>query len=183
MSLTAARSRIEVSEPRVERGTRLLAAGCALVAGVTHAWVVPEHLEEWLPAGVFFVLVALAQLALVWSLRRTPDSRVVALALAGTVGLVLLYVASRTVDLPFLPSAHEITHLPVAWGIGNGIPVFPGEGLEEVGTPDLVCLGAELVLVGALCSLAPPAVRGRVASGLLGLGLGLLVLRLLGVLG
>ncbi len=183
MSLTAARSRIEVSDPVVERATRLLAAGCALAAALTHAWVVPEHLDEWLPAGVFFVVVTLAQLGLVWSLRRPPAPWLLGLALAGTVGLVLLYVASRTVDLPFLPAAHEITHLPVAWGIGNGIPVFPGERIEEVGVPDLVCLATELVLVAALCSLAPPVVRRRVTSGLLGLGLGLLVLRLLGVLG
>jgi hypothetical protein len=184
MTQTAATRRIDLNRPRTDRGPRLLAACCALVAGLTHAAIAPGQLELWRPAGVFFVVVAAAQLALVWCLRRrVPDPRVLAVAIAGTVGLVLFYVATRTVELSFLPTAHQVSHLPVAWGIGNGVPVFPGEGIKDVGFPDLVALVAELTLVPALCSLSPAGVRRRAASALMGIGLVLLALRLLGVLG
>jgi hypothetical protein len=134
----------------------------ALVAALAHVWVIPEHLAEWPLAALFFAVVALAQLILAVSLRRSP---------------------SRTVDLPFLPLAHDMAHLPTAWGVGNGIPIFPGARIEEVGVPDLVCLGAELVTVVALCSLAGPAVRRVATTGLCTLGVAMLVLRLTGVLG
>ena len=55
--------------------------------------------------------------------------------------------------------------------------------MEEVGVPDLVCLAAELVTIGALCALLTPVVRRTVTSGLFALGLGMLVLRLVGQLG
>jgi hypothetical protein len=155
----------------------------ALVAALAHVWVIPEHLAEWPLAALFFAVVALAQLLLAVSLRRSPSPLVVGLGLAGTVGIIIFYVTTRTVDLPFLPLAHDMAHLPTAWGVGNGIPIFPGARIEEVGVPDLVCLGAELVTVLALCSLAGPAVRRVATTGLCALGVAMLVLRLTGVLG
>lgn len=91
-------------------------------------------------------------------------------------------VASRTVDLPFLP-VHGSEHLPVAWGVGNGVPVFPGDRIEQVGLPDLVCLAAELATVAALCALSTPLVRRLTTSGLLVLGLAMVAMRVVGVLG
>ena len=81
-------------------------SGSVLVAAVAHVWVVPEHLAEWLPAAVFFVVVSAGQVALAWRLRRSrvrprPGSRA-----AGDIGVVVFYVMTRTVDLPFLPAAH-----------------------------------------------------------------------------
>lgn len=174
----------QVREPRLEAewAVRAVAVVSLVVATATHVWVVPEHLAEWLPAAVFFVVVSAAQLALAWMLRRPPSGTVVTLGLLGTIGLVVFYVLTRTVDLPFLPASHE-EHLPTAWGIGNGIPVFPGDRIEEVGVPDLLCLAAELVTIGALCALATPAVRGRVTRGLFVLGVAMLVLRLVGLPG
>ena len=74
-----------------------------------------------------------------------------------TAAVVALYVASRTVDLWFLPPhGHGVEHLPVAGGVGNGIPVLPGDRIEPVGALDLACLGAELVVIAMLMSLLRP---------------------------
>ncbi len=183
MSQTAVHSRTQVQGTTREQVVRAVAAGASLVAALTHFWVVPEHLGEWLPAAVFFVVVGVAQLVLAWVLRHPVGPGVVGVAGAGTIGLVVLYVASRTVDLPFVPGAHDVSHAPIAWGIGNGVPVFPGQGIEEVGVPDMVCLGAELVLVAALTALAPPALRRLATNAVFGIALVMLALRLVGVLG
>jgi hypothetical protein len=174
----------QVREPRVEADSavRAVAAGSVLVAAIAHVWVIPEHLAEWLPAAVFFVVVSAGQLALAWLLRGSLSGAVVTAGLLGTIGLVVFYVVTRTVDLPFLPAAHA-EHLPTAWGVGNGIPVFPGDRIEEVGVPDLVCLAAELVTISALCALATPVVRRAVTSGLCTLGAAMLAVRLLGLVG
>ena len=182
MSGVAAPTEVRAALVEADGAVRAVAAGSVLVAAVAHVWVIPEHLAEWLPAAVFFVVVSAGQLALAWMLRRPTSAAVVTVGLFGTIGLVVFYVATRTVDLPFLPAAHA-EHLPTAWGIGNGIPIFPGDRIEEVGVPDLVCLAAELVTIGALCALATPAVRRTVTSGLFALGVAMLVLRLVGPLG
>jgi len=182
MSEVAAPTRVRAPRVESDAAVRAVAAGSALVAALTHVWVIPEHLTEWLPAAVFFVVVSVGQLVLAWLLRRPPSAAIVTLGLLGTIGLVVFYVMTRTVDLPFLPAAHA-EHLPTAWGIGNGIPIFPGDRMEEVGVPDLVCLAAELVTIGALCALATPVVRRTVTSGLFAIGVAMLVLRLVGPLG
>jgi hypothetical protein len=180
---TAVRSDRRARSDDTERAACTVAAGGFLVAALTHLWVIPEHLAEWLPAAVFFAVVAVAQLALAGLVLHRPSQAVLVLGLAGTVALALLYVATRTVDLPFLPASHGAEHLPTAWGIGNGIPVFPGDRIEDVGVPDVVCLVAEIVTVGALCAVTTPGVRRHVTSALFVLGLWMLVLRLVGVLG
>jgi hypothetical protein len=167
------------------RSVLATAAGCSLVAAATHLYVVPEHAEEWPAAAVFFVVLAVLQLGLAAVLLRRPGPRLLEPAAHATVGLVVFYVLTRTVDLPLLPplGAHGASHLPVAWGIGNGVPVFPGEGVEEVGTPDLVCLGAELATVVLLAGLLPPAARRRVVNVAVAAALVLVALRVAGVPG
>lgn len=184
---TGTRADVRSSTRAVTGSPTLLgvAAGLSLVAAATHLWVVPEHLEEWPAAGVFFVALAVAQLALAGALLRRPGPRLVEAACLGTVGLVVFYVLTRTVDLPFLPAigGHPASHLPVAWGIGNGVPIFPGDGIEDVGAPDLVCLVAELATVALLTAVLPRAARRR-ATNLMGLvAVALLALRYVGVLG
>ena len=100
----------------------------AVLAAGIHAAVVPEHLQESLLIGSFFVVVAIGQFGLAAALRRRPPLLVVVAAIWAHVGLIALYVASRTVDLPFLPPHHgasSVQHLPVAGGHGNGIPAYP----------------------------------------------------------
>jgi hypothetical protein len=165
-----------------DRMARRVVVISSVVAALIHIWVVPEHWAEWPPAAIFFIVVAGLQLALARRTHTTPGPLVVTLGLIGTVALVMFYVATRTVDLPFLP-VHGSDHLPVAWGIGNGVPVFPGDRIEDVGLPDLVCLAAELVTVAALCALGTPVLRRLATSGLLVLGVVMITMRLVGLLG
>jgi hypothetical protein len=95
-----------------ERG----AGVASLVAALVHGGLAPEHFAEWWGYGAFFVVAGAAQAVLGLALaldafgddlraRRT-------LWLAGAVGnalLVLLYLASRTVGVPFAgPEAGEV---------------------------------------------------------------------------
>ena len=160
----------------------LVAAPCALGAAAIHAVVVPEHLEEAPAAGVFFVVLALAQLALAVALLWPLRPWVLAAALVGHVGVVVLYVASRTMDLGFLP-AHSVSHLPVVNGVGNGVPVLPGSHAEPVGVLDVACLALELVLITMLAALLPARTGRLVTNGLAVLAVSALVARGLGLLG
>jgi hypothetical protein len=183
--LAAAPGTARPAVPVTGRAVLATAAGCSLVAAATHLYVVPEHAEEWPAAAVFFVVLAVLQVVLAAVLLRRPGPRVLESAAVATVALVVFYVLTRTVDLPLLPplGAHGASHLPVAWGIGNGVPVFPGEGVEEVGTPDLVCLVAELATVVLLVGVLPPAARRRVGNVAVAAALVLVTLRVAGVPG
>ncbi len=130
--------------------------------------------------------MALGQLGLAAALQRRPPVLVVVGAIWAHVALIALYVASRTVDLPFLPPHHgatSIEHLPVAGGRGNGIPAYPGSRIEPVGVLDLLCLGAEIVLVAALLGLLPARLRSRSASVMVGLGALAVLARAVGLIG
>ena len=171
---------------RTSRTYRALASAAAGVAGVIHALVAPEHFELAWYVGGFFVAVAAAQLALAVALARGAALRTpaVLLAIAANLAVVATYVISRTTGLPFLPVEDHGggEHLPVAGGVGNGIPVLPGADVEPVGVLDLTCLLAELVLVGALVAVLPRKVRGTVTSVMLGLGVVAFVARGTGLL-
>ena len=77
-----------------------VAAAASLVAATVHAVVVPEHLAHGWLHGAFLAVVAVAQVVLAWVVLRRPTVAAVVLGLCGTIGVVLLYVASRTVGLP-----------------------------------------------------------------------------------
>ncbi len=145
----------------------VVAVGAAALAGGIHLAVAYPHFREHWTLGTFFLVLGLAQLALVPLLRRAQPAYVLLGVVGAHVGVLVLYVASRTVDLPFVPPhdvGHEFEHLPVAGGIGNGIPVYPGSRIEEVGLLDLLCLGAELALVAAVVSLLPARLRTPVTT-------------------
>jgi hypothetical protein len=171
--------------PSHEEVYALVAAACAMLAGAIHLAVVPEHWDVARPMGVFFLAVGLAQLclggALGWRLRPV----VLVMVIVANTAVMGLYVASRTVDLPFVPphgADHSVSHLPVAGGRGNGVPVYPGSRIEPVGVVDLVCLVAELVLVVMLAGLLPRRWRNAVTSLMVLAGVLAAVLRGAGLL-
>lgn len=143
--------------PRTSTG--LVAAIAAALAGALHLAVVPAHLDGPALVPAFFLLVGVVQLCLAVGLVA-HELRV--LPLMGIVGahvaLIALYVASRTVDLPFVTPHHHGSHAgPEAapGAVGNGVPIYPGARIEPVGVVDLVCVGAEVVLVVALLARIP----------------------------
>jgi hypothetical protein len=110
----------------------VLAAGL-LGAAVVHAAVVPEHLDEWPAAGGFFLLLTAAEVAaavLVVTRRRSA----VPVALAVSVGPLLLWLWSRTLGMPFGPE--------------------PWVG-EAVGLPDLACCALELTTLALAVAVMP----------------------------
>ncbi|WP_245234160.1 hypothetical protein [Mycobacterium sp. PS03-16] len=79
----------------------------SLGAAVVHVAVVPAHWREWVPAGMFFVVLALFQL--IWAravLTRTTAPVLIA-GIALNAGAVALWASSRTVGAPFGPHAGQ----------------------------------------------------------------------------
>lgn len=166
-STPSAPTRELLDETLPGEGFVLAAAMGATMAGVVHLLAVPGHWATSPHMSAFFVAVGTAQLVLVVLLRwRLPDAVIVGV-IAGHLAIMGMYLASRTVDLPFVPPhdrAHDMEHLPVPRAVGDGIPVYPGSRVEPVGVLDLVCLVAELVLVVSLAALLPPRLRSVVTT-------------------
>jgi hypothetical protein len=99
------------STPATTVGTGSFARQVGIVslmgAAVIHAAVVPEHLEEWRVAGIFFIVLALVQVGLAVALLQSQSRRVYLLIAAVSVGTLVLWAVSRTVGLPFGPEAGE----------------------------------------------------------------------------
>jgi hypothetical protein len=98
------------------------AAGLSIGAAVVHGIVTPEHFEEWWGYGTFFMMAALIQLfyglLLVFQpwqpdpVRETKGFSATYLYWAGIIGngfLIVLYVITRTVGIPFFgPEVGEV---------------------------------------------------------------------------
>ena len=101
------------------------AAGLSVVAAVIHGIVTPEHFEEWWGYGTFFIVAALCQafygLILIFQpwqpdpIRETTGFSARSVYLVGIIGnmlIILLYVITRTVGIPFFgPEAGEVEDL------------------------------------------------------------------------
>ena len=106
------------------------AAAFSLLAALIHLWVIPEHFEEWWGYGVFFLISAVAQGAYTAALLRWPRRPLLLLGIGGNVWIIVLYLLTRTVGIPFFgPHAGEV---------------------EGVGVADLFATTSELALVVAL---------------------------------
>lgn len=107
----------------------MLAGVLAIVAGLIHILVAPEHFSEATEAGLFMVTVAAAQIASGILLVTRPSRTVLIAALVGSLLVGAIYIVSRTSGLPV--GAH---------------PWSP----EPVGQIDLISKVTELALVGLL---------------------------------
>jgi hypothetical protein len=84
-----------------------LAALASFGAATIHFAVVPAHWQEWMPAGLFFVSIALFQV--IWApmvLARTTGP-VLAAGIMLNVGAIALWSVSRTAGAPFGPHAGQ----------------------------------------------------------------------------
>lgn len=111
------------------RRLELWAAGLSLAAAVIHGLVAPEHLAEWWGYGAFFIAATVAQggyaiiLALQpWRYDASGELRaehgshtarvIYLLGIAGNAAIIVLYVVTRTVGVPFFgPEAGEVEEL------------------------------------------------------------------------
>ena len=115
-----------VNSPDLADVLRLTAVFTLLGAAVIHASVTVEHFEEWVAAGVFFVVITVAEAGLGVLLVWTPRRALYLVVLALSAATVLVWAVSRTTGLPLGPEA--------------GTP-------EGVGRPDTISTLFELVTV------------------------------------
>lgn len=118
-----------------------LLAGLLAGAGVIHLVMIPSHIGESWAEGIAFAVVGWAQIAAgVALLLGRGSRRLYTAVMLGSVGVVALWVVSRTVGLPF--------------GAHAGV-------VEPVGLVDQICAALELgaVLVAGAMLLAPSRLR------------------------
>lgn len=143
--------------------TLYLAAAFSVVAALIHLLVTPEHFEEWWGYGAFFLVAAVAQAVYAPLVLRWPNSGVLLLGISGNCAIVVLYVLTRVVGIPFFgPEAGEVE------GIGFmdvcattselGIAAALGAVLLRESSPErrhavLLTVALGLVLVGHVVHL------------------------------
>jgi hypothetical protein len=101
-----------------------VAAVGLMIAAVIHACVAPSRFREYVPFGVFFVILAATQMIVAIALVRRPDHRTVGYVALASVGVVALWLVSRSTGMPVGPEPWE----PMPYGV-----------------PDVVASCAELV--------------------------------------
>jgi hypothetical protein len=208
--------RVELRAHRSTARWQLVAALGLAAAGGLHVAAAVDHLSAGELAVGFFLLTALVQAGLAawlvlgaWAGTR-PGRQLVAMALLGTVGLLVLYVLAHTTGLLDSFAVHDaaaaghehdvpgrvttavdpVTGVEFAQGMPlgssgpvamDGLPASSGgHGPEAVGT---AVVTAELLTVAALAALLPASWRGRALNALLVLGGSAWALWLAGVLG
>src|SRR5262245_21254451 len=129
-------------------------ASLSAAAAAIHFAVAFEHFKEYLLYGVFFLVLAWAQLIWPAVLLWRPSRPWLWLGIAGNAAVLAVYAASRTVGLPFGPDLH----LP-----------------EPVGALDVVSCVLEFALITGCAALVwrpsladrPVRRRGGVAAATL----------------
>jgi hypothetical protein len=101
-----------LNPPRYSGRSKMIlyaAAAFSLLAALIHLWVIPEHFEEWWGYGAFFLVSAVAQGAYSAALLRLPRRPLLLLGIGGNVSIIVLYLLTRTVGIPFFgPHAGEV---------------------------------------------------------------------------
>jgi hypothetical protein len=109
---------------------RQMAIVLSVYASLLHDWVIPEHYREWWGYGAYFLAAAAAQAFLGGLLLFWPNRRVCLMGIVGNCAILILYVVTRTVGIPFFgPAAGRV---------------------EPVGSLDLAAAAAEIGLVAVL---------------------------------
>jgi hypothetical protein len=121
--------------------TLYAAATLSLLAGLIHLWVTPEHFEEWWGYGAFFVVAGAAQILYVPIVLLLPTRIVLLWGIAGNLAIVVLYLLTRTVGIPFFgPEAGEVEGFGFVdvWATASelGIAVALGAALLRNATPE-----------------------------------------------
>ncbi len=125
-----------------KRKTLYMAAALSVIAALMHFWAMPGHFEEWWGYGIFFLAAALAQGLYGLALLRRPGQPLLVLGVGLNLAVVVLYVVTRTVGVPFFgPHAGEV---------------------EGIGVIDLSAMMAELALIVALTALLRSGQRPNV---------------------
>ena len=166
MSLTLASSRAGRAEGTRRTVVADVAIVCSTAAALAHLVAAPSHFTWWPAAGVFFVVLGFVQLSYAIAILRGATGETLLLAgIWGTVAIILLYVASRTVGIPWSP--------PVPFHGGRWVPgrsVVP-DGAKYVGPLDVFTLVAELLVVVTSVTMLSARSKTRTLNRLMWVGL------------
>jgi hypothetical protein len=139
-----------------------LAAIASVGAAVIHLAVMPSHWQYWLPAGLFFAVIAVFQVAWALAAWARPGAPLLGIGVAVNGACVVLWAWSRTTGLPFGP--HAGVPEPVAAAdicalllqcyavMGAGwawLRIYRQESVSRVSSA-LVVVGANAVITGAV---------------------------------
>ena len=116
----------------IDKRWQYAAAVLSMLAGWIHVFFAPEHFEEWVGYGVFFVVASICQMlfALIVVTNMPPRREVLWAGILGNMALIVLWGVTRTLGIPFFgPSAGEV---------------------ETIGPLDLTAQIAELALIACL---------------------------------
>lgn len=170
MSLTLVHQSDEVLDrTREKRALRVdIAIASSVAAASAHLVAAPGHYVWWPASGLFFVALGVAQLAVAVLLVYGIDNRRFVLATVwGTVGVIGVYLASRTVGLPMTPPVpFHGTH----WIAGQAM--VPN-GAKYVGPLDVLTLAAEILVVGTMLTMLPTRSKARTINAVMTIGVGL----------
>ena len=158
-----------IEQTRHKRAVRVdIAIASSVAAASAHLVAAPGHYLWWPASGLFFVVLGVVQLAVAVVLVYGVDDRRFVLATVwGTVGVIGIYLASRTVGLPMTPPVpFHGTH----WVAGQAM--VPN-GAKYVGPLDVLTLAAEIMVVGTMPTMLPERSKTRTINALMAMGLGL----------
>jgi hypothetical protein len=91
----------------------------SLLAAVIHFAVTPEHFEEYVLFGVFFVVLAAFQFLWGVVMPQRPSPGVLWLGLVVNLGVIAIWVVSRTWGLPIGPEAGEAEEVGLLDGLST----------------------------------------------------------------
>lgn len=83
----------------------LLLAGIVVTSGLIHIGAAVDHFRQFPLYTLVFALLACTQFAWAAMILRRPSDRVLLLGCAFTVGVIALWIASRTTGVPIAPRA------------------------------------------------------------------------------
>lgn len=136
-------------------------AALSMAAALAHLWMMPGHFGQWWGYGAFYLSAALVQGLFSVALLRWPGQRLSFSGVWTNLGLILVYMLSRT----------------------SGLPVGPHAGVaEEAGVLDMAATVSEVGAIILLIGLLSGAYRRFAVNALLLLGLALWSLRLTGIM-
>lgn len=84
-------------------------AAASLGAGLIHCAVLPSHWQEWPQSGMFFALLAVFQFswAVTVAVAVRPHAAILTAGIVVNLGVITLWVLSRTAGVPFGPHAGQ----------------------------------------------------------------------------
>lgn len=159
-----------------QSGSLLVAAVCTAGAGVLHARVIAQHLQESWLFGLFFIVSAVLQLAWAGAILWRPNRLLLTVGLIVNAAIVAIWVLSRTIGLPLGPDLWIREAVAAPELLATGLEVVsvatlyailrrgsaPRPTLRQTSKPSRAAAGVVVFAVSATLSVGAPPVGPRV---------------------